>query len=271
MMAQIINPKVEVEIIRTTSFLSKYFSGKGESNLLAICRDERISIITDDYQDFFDGMLAWDGEKFFIHLNTKKGNTIDSRRGRFTIAHELGHYFIDYHNKGIRTGNIPVHASNLSLSHSDEIEREADYFAANLLMPRDKLRALTGGKKFSIDRIIELSNFFNVSLTSAVLRFIEVGTHEIMAVFSKNGIIEYSFRSYDFPRLANNFKRGSKVPSTTVAGESYLKDNAKYTSIEPIDLEDWFEYRGWQPERQLYEQCFYSATYNSVVSIIWFH
>jgi Zn-dependent peptidase ImmA (M78 family) len=269
-MIPVINPKIQIEISKMSYFLATHFSNKGATDILEICRDENIKLIVDNYQHYFDGMLTWDGKRFHIHLNSHRGNTLVTQRGRFSLAHELGHYFIEYHNRGIRTGTIPMHASNLSLMHSDEIEREADRFAASLLMPKHQLVSLTGGKKFSLERIMEIATFFDVSLTAAILRFLEVGTHEIMAVFSKNGRIDYSVRSSDFPKLVNKFKRGDMVPATSVAGESFLKANAKHTGIELIEVDDWFEDRGWAPNRQLYEQCFYSNTYNSVVSILWF-
>jgi len=215
-------------------------------------------------------MLVWDGRKFKIHLNAAKGNYIGSKRSRFTIAHELGHYFINSHREGIKSGNIPLHASNNSLAHSDKIEYEADYFAANLLMPKEKLRTLTGRRKFSLEIIKEVSEVFDVSLTSALMRFADVGTHSIMVVFSQGSIVKWSKRSEDFPKLVNKFKIGGSLPPTSVAGESFLKSDAQYTGIEPVDLEDWFVYKSWEPIGHLYEQCFYSDLYNYVISLIWF-
>lgn len=265
-----IDLKIKSEISQISSILLRTFMTTGKIDLQAICEDEGISIIVDNYQDYFDGILVWDGIRFHIHLNSNKGNLPSSKRGRFTLAHELAHYFIESHREGIKSGNIPLHGSNISLSHSDKMETEADFFAANLLMPADKLRALTSRRKFSMDIIVEVSAVFEVSLTAALLRFKEVGTHEIMIVFSQNNQVKWSFRSHDFPKLANRFKRGDPVPPTTVAGESFIKSNAQYTGVEQIDLEDWFEYRGWEPGRKLYEQCFYSDIFSYAVSLIWF-
>jgi hypothetical protein len=80
----------------------------------------------------------------------------------------------------------------------------------------------------------------------------------------RDNIVQWSFRSENFPKVPNNFKRGESVPPTTVAGEAFLKSNARYTTVEAVDFEDWFIYKNWKPEWQLYEQCFYSDQYNSV-------
>jgi hypothetical protein len=122
---------------------------------------------------------------------------------------------------------------------------------------------------FSLDVIKEVSNAFQVSLTAALIRFVEVGTHGIMVVFSQGNEVKWTMRSEDFPKVANKFKRGGPLPPTSVAGEAFLKSDAKYTTVESVDLEDWFENRGWVPG-PLFEQCFYSDVYNYAISMVWF-
>jgi len=263
--------KIKKDAVAFADYLANAFSENGRTNLDAICADEGLDVIVDNYRGYFDGMLVWDGRCFNIHLDNSKGNTLVSRRGRFTLAHELGHYFIESHREGIRTGVIPSHPSSHSLIHSDRIELEADCFASNLLMPKDRFRTESARKRvFSLDVIRDLSDYFDASLTAAILRFIEVGTHEIMVVFSQENKVKWSQRSTDFPKLAQKFKVGGSLPSSTVAGESFLKVNAQYTGVEKVDLEDWFEYRSWEPGRQLHEQCLYSDMYNFVISLVWF-
>jgi len=269
-MINLIDPKIARETLAVTEYLSQRFCDNIKTDVQAICNEEGIIVLLDDYENAFDGLLAWDGSKFYIHLNEKRGNTITSQRGRFSVSHELGHFFLESHRNEIKSGTIPPHPSNISLIHTDKIETEADFFAGNLLMPTRRLRAFTAGRKFSLDIIKEVANSFDVSLTAALLRFVLVGTHDIMIVFSRDNIVEWSYRSDRFPKVANKFKKGQPVPSTSVAGESFLKQNAKYTSVENVDFEDWFIYKDWKPEWPLYEQCFYSDVYNYVVSVIWF-
>lgn len=100
-----------------------------------------------------------------------------------------------------------MHASHSGLVHSDLLEEQADAFAANLLMPANRLRNLSAKRQFSLKIIREISEKFGVSLTAAALRFASVGTHEIMIVFSEAGRVKWSFRSHDFPKLANRFRK----------------------------------------------------------------
>ncbi|WP_300601905.1 ImmA/IrrE family metallo-endopeptidase [Niabella sp.] len=253
-----------------TEIIADNFWKDGRVDLEAVCADEGLDILLDDYKHHFDGMLVWDGREFNIHLNTTKGNTPTSNRGRFTLAHELGHYFIESHREGIRVGSIPLHSSHSGLVHSDLLESQADAFAANLLLPAAKLRNLTAKRPFSLNIIREISEKFGVSLTAAALRFATVGTHEIMIVFSEDGKVKWSVRSHDFPKLANKFRIGGALPPTTVANQFFLNPGLEASQPEQLDFEEWFENRGWDPRRNFYEQCFYSDIYNYAISLLWF-
>lgn len=57
------------------------------------------------------------------------------RRDRFTIAHELGHYFL--HS---RQGEIPLRATRMGRCDTPRAEWEANWFAAALLMPEGPFR-----------------------------------------------------------------------------------------------------------------------------------
>nr|MBC7613698.1 ImmA/IrrE family metallo-endopeptidase [Pseudopedobacter sp.] len=265
-----ITPKVKEEIIKVTDFLANRFSNKNVTDLEAICADESIIVLIDDYHKYFDGMLIWDGRKFNIHLNSAKGNWTDTTRGRFTLSHELGHFFLEAHQHALINGEVKPHPSSISLFHHEKMEVEADYFASCLLMPRDRLRKFTGGRKFSLDIIKEMSKFFNVSLTAALIRFAEVGTHGIMVIFCENNRVKWYCKSPDFPILSHRFKVGEAPPPTSVLGESFLKSDSQYTSIQNIYLEDWFFDRKGAPSWSLHEQCFYSDLYGYAISMVWF-
>lgn len=269
-MIQAIAPTIKKEIIEITSFLSSEFHINNRTDLVSICKEEEITVKEDHYENYFDGLLVYDVNSFSIQLNQDKGNTINSKRGRFTLAHELGHFFISTHRHGIQFGSLTMHQTNHALVHSDKIEIEADYFASSLLMPRERLRNFTAKRKFSFKIIEEVSEQFEVSLTSALIRFAEIGTHEVLAVFSKQNKVKWYCASVDFPKLPFKFKVGGDLPPSTVAGEYFSIPDKKLYTEETLDLEDWFYWKPWAPKTQLYEQCFYSDMYDYVISLIWF-
>ncbi|PPB47324.1 ImmA/IrrE family metallo-endopeptidase [Arthrobacter agilis] len=58
-----------------------------------------------------------------------------NRRDRFTIAHELGHYFLHYLQPGMTT------PKSFWRGESNRGETQANVFAASLLMPEDFFKA----------------------------------------------------------------------------------------------------------------------------------
>ena len=57
-----------------------------------IIKDEELEVFYDDYdKGTFDGMTIFDNDNFYIHINTANNNKPNNGRGRFTLAHELGH------------------------------------------------------------------------------------------------------------------------------------------------------------------------------------
>lgn len=84
--------------------------------LMEIAEEELIKVICDDYgRATFDGLTWFETETddFYIHLNTNRvrNNRPDTLKGRFTLAHELGHYFIPFHRQALINGELRPHGS----------------------------------------------------------------------------------------------------------------------------------------------------------------
>lgn len=254
------------------NYVASQFYQSNKTDLEAIAKFEGLQYYHDHYEDAFDGMLLHDNKDFHIHINIDKGNSLSSKRGNFTLAHEYGHYFIDEHRIGLLTGKIAPHGSLHNVSQKDIIEYEADYFASCLLMPENRFRNFSGGrrKKFSLETILNLSNAFQSSILATVLRFAEIGTHEITAVISENNIVKWFAQSKDFPKWSFRFKVGQPLPPATVAGEFFTKTDSKYSGIENVDPDNWFHANDNRANRTMHEQCYYSDSYGYVISLIWF-
>lgn len=260
----------KIQINKLANFIACEFSVGNTTFLEAIVEDEELPLHLDHYEDCFDGMLVYDVTRFHVHVNLDRGNALSKKRGRFTLAHELGHYFIDEHRIGLKYGSLEPHGSLHDVNHVNQIELEADYFASCLLMPTDKFRAFDKVKAFSLDKILALSDSFQASVLATVLRFVEIGTHEIMVVVSEMGKVKWYAKSDDFPNWAFRFKVGQSLPQTTVAGEFFTKPNSKYTGVEELSPDDWFFANDSRGYRRMNEQCYYSDSYGYVISLIWF-
>ncbi|GHT35952.1 hypothetical protein AGMMS49574_26660 [Bacteroidia bacterium] len=232
-----------------------------------IILDEQLKVFYDGYEDAFDGMTIYDMGEFYIHLNTNKGNNENSERGRFTLAHEFGHYFIDAHRIGLKKGLLEPHPSEINKKLHTAIEREADYFAACLLMPEVRFCKDIAGKKFNAEIIDLLKTEYKVSRTACALRFADIGNCPIMVVYAEKGYIKWFHSSNDFryKYLIDN----KIVPKNTVMGEYFSKNNQADTyKTEMIWAIDCFNnvYKE-DTRKQFYEYC---ITYqNSALSIIW--
>jgi hypothetical protein len=94
-------------------FIAQEFTTNKVVQLEDIANSEEIAFHFDHYEDYFDGMLLYDDSLFHIHLNIDRGNFQKSKRGQFTFAHELSHYFINEHRIGLKSGQLEPHPSNM--------------------------------------------------------------------------------------------------------------------------------------------------------------
>ena len=138
----------------------------------SIARAKDISISFGDYGDAFDGMLECADARWHIYANTERVGRPDSPRGRFTLAHELGHYYIDDHRLALATENVSPHLSSCEYESPLQAERDADTFAANLLMPARRFAFKAKAAPIGLNGITALAREFAVSLTAAAIRYV---------------------------------------------------------------------------------------------------
>lgn len=261
-----IRPEISKKIILLTDFLHSEYSINYSIDLKAIIDDEGIKVYYDDYENAFDGMFVIDNGRHHIHLNIGRGNYKNSGRGRFSLAHELGHYLIDEHHTDIRTGKLKPHPSFLKNTQIDVYEQEADNFAANLLMPTEKFYNACAGRGFDWNLIEDLSIKFKTSRLATLIRFINVINHEVFIIVSDNSMIKWFINSKDFPKMKHKFKRGENLPEVALANNH----SNGISSIIESDPNNWFITWGGKSERDMYEQCYYADAYNQVITLLWF-
>lgn len=103
-------------------------------------------------------------------------------RIRFSIAHELGHYFLHSNNsKGIFMDKL-MFRKNIKLYNrrEEQVEIEANYFAANLLMPKQILINEINQLDYlddDEDNIKKLADKFQVSVSAMTFRLINLGLY----------------------------------------------------------------------------------------------
>lgn len=135
---------------------------------------------------------------------------------RFTVAHELGHYFLDGHYEEItKTSRTHLSKAGFTQGHS-RIEIEADHFAAGLLMPSRLTRASLAAASIGLAGVQHLANDAETSLTAAAIRTAECAPYPIAVLVSRGGQVAYGFLSDSFKRLGQLrfLRKGDPLPAT---------------------------------------------------------
>lgn len=101
-----------------------------------------------------------------------------SKRQRFSIAHELGHFFLHEHN-AIHIDRYSFFRNRNSETALDPMEIEANRFAAEILMPskflEEELSRYIDIIDIDEDVIWELAKKFKVTVTAMTIRFQSLG------------------------------------------------------------------------------------------------
>ncbi len=145
------------------------------------------------------------------------------RRQRFSIAHELGHW---HHHRGrCLTCRVEDYLPHSSTS----VERAADNYAADLLMPRYLFRPMADNlSTVSFGAISFLANEFDTSRTATAIRFMENTQSPAMLVCHGPHGYKWFCRS---PRVPDRW-----FPQQELAPESLAFDiqyGGKPNSIQP--------------------------------------
>lgn len=144
------------------------------ADLELIARAKGITISYGRYADSFDGLLEHQAGRFHIYCNLDRVQTKHSPRARFTLAHELGHFFLDDHRNALAAGLVPSHPSQCDFQSRNPVEIEADHFAAALLMPTKQFARAARAKTRGLGAILSLAEQFGTSVTSTALRYVRL-------------------------------------------------------------------------------------------------
>jgi len=133
--------------------------------------------------DAFEGMLARDPDDREVWGIAYNGKSRPERQ-RFTIAHELGHFIL--HRGRQPSFNCDKQSVHTGIDMLRSIEREADDFASNLLMPGDLLRDWISSQRIDFHVLGDIAQRFQVSLEALCIRFIKFTTQRAILVYWDN-------------------------------------------------------------------------------------
>ncbi len=213
-------------------FIWEDYSANGRLDPLQILSKKEITHSFSDYEDCFDGLLEYEDGKFHVYLNQNRLIGIGRPRTRFTLSHELGHYFIDEHRNGLVSGTLAPHGSLTGYQSNEIIEIEADHFASHLLMPASLFATKVANEPLGLEAVVKLSEAFGTSRTACGVRYVK---NEITpcALFkwNRNGL-HWKLLSEEFYRLGfrHSIQKGDAPPEGS-GTQQVLESLVKPTGI----------------------------------------
>lgn len=189
---------------------------------------------------------------------------------RFTVAHELAHYFLPGHPEKLFPDGKGTHQSRSGFVNRDKTEEEADHFAAALLMPSTHfLKALyEAGEGFSA--IDHLASLCKTSITATAIRFAIHSPDPVAVIVSSGRTIDYCFLSNalrDIPGI-NWIRKGELVPNQSETCD-FNSDKAKVAS--GAKAEAWTTLGLWfdgAPEVEMKEDVVGLGTYEKTLTVL---
>jgi transcriptional regulator with XRE-family HTH domain len=160
-------------------------------------------------------------------------------RIRFTLAHELGHYIL--HRQMRKTFECSENDMLRWESEERRIEAEADVFASSLLMPIDDFRRQIGREVVDLELLDDCARRYGVSLTAAVLKWLEFTPQRALLVVSRDGHILWARSSQSALKSGAFFRvRNRVVPLPT--GSLAACENIVAPERQGIELpaQTWF-------------------------------
>jgi Zn-dependent peptidase ImmA (M78 family) len=132
-----------------------------------LARSVGISVLEKPATGGVSGMFMRVGDEFAIAYAAHLAN---EGFQRFSVGHELGHYFLDGHIDHV-LGVGDVHESRAGFISKAPHEVEADQFAVGLLLPSGQFGKLVDQSGAGLGAIEELAETCKTSLTATAIRF----------------------------------------------------------------------------------------------------
>lgn len=190
-------------------------------------------------------------------------NSAITSKGRinFTLGHEFGHYLLHRQLSG-----DPIYCSRRDMwawdSEYGRMEAEANRFASLLLMPLDDFRARTAGfRKPTLSQFESLRDRYEVSLTAAVLKWLDLTECRAMIVVGKDGFIDWARSSG--PLLKSGVYFAARQQTIPLPDASLAALGAKAGLVEaphPTGV--------WSAHEEVFESVVHSEYYDMSISLL---
>lgn len=201
---------------------------------------EPIERVSSSYLNGCDGAL-YPSESTPRTWGIVYNNRLTNGRKNFTIAHELGHYLVHRHkspNKGFECTE-----ANIEQGIGLDIEKEADTFAAYLLMPFNDFRSQITAKEYvTFEKIIKASVRYGASITATILRWLEYTEVRAVMIVSNEGFINWAKSSNSARKTGIYYRtvnRMNEMPTRSLAVSGDFNQGSILLQEQPNSV--WFK------------------------------
>lgn len=214
------------------------------------------------------GFLMRVGDTFGIMYAT---HIVNEGFIRFTVAHELGHYFIPGHAEQLFPNGDGLHQSRSGFVSNELIERQADHFASSLLMPESLFKQAMRCCEQGLPAIQTLADTCKTSLTATAIRYAKFSDDPVAVVVSTGTQIDYCVMSDTIRELKGLtwIKKGDPVPADTATVE-FNGDPDNVSGAETAEgssyLDDWFD---GAPRVQMNEDVIGLGSYGKTLTVLY--
>jgi hypothetical protein len=143
------------------------------------------------------------------------------------------------------------------------IEAQANTFASFLLMPLDDFRRQIAGETTSLDLMRHLADRYEVSITAAILKWLDMTTQRAMLVVSRSGFIDWA-RSSDSLMKSGVFYRARQqitpLPEQSLAGGKGLAIGTYAETKHPRGV--------WPGNEDVHEMTIFSPTNEMTITLL---
>lgn len=208
----------------------------------------------------YDGRLVRRGRKGIITVDS---SIKEPGRRRFVVAHELGHFELEKEKE--RVFNCTTDDFMLWHYGQKALERNANLFAAELLLPASLFQPKCQTKEPSFDIIRSLADEFVTSLSATAIRFARYCSDRCAVVYSENRKIKWVAPS---PEFGFFIEIGSELSRDTYANDFF--ENERIPDLpRAVPASAWIFDTVVSRFAQIKEHSIALNNYNGVLSLLW--
>lgn len=243
-------------------FLDKfYLADPSEINLNDILGAERIMYQERYIKSALGNLIRHKNSGRILINSTIKSN----QQKRFIISHELGHWCM---HKDFSVFNCESNKFKVWSKEISNIEKEANWFASEFLMPTNKVKSFIASESISIEQLINTSERFNTSITATAIKLADVGNEPAMIVYSVNKRVTWFYPSKDF--CFSFYDKQFTIPPNSVTETAY--STLIVDKKDVVKAIDWFPRdHSVKPDQYLYELAIPMKNFNACLTILWQH